>query len=325
MAFDFSNTNNSADADHIDHDADYIKIVAVGWYHINANGVVSAAPNQRVLEIADTNNIPIFPTIQIPNMNAQVGHDAITTYKSSVISQLVSLATPQNVGGIDLDIEGILACDRQNYTDFVDDLAQALHNNGKKLILSVPAKLFDDMNSNWSGAFDYHDLSNLADALQIMTYDEHGQDGADAGPVAGLNWIKLCLNYTLKVVPASKIYMGIPAYGYDWNTSANTVTPLINWDDIPSLLSQNGATSYWDSPSSSPYANYTDSSNQLHKLWYENGSSIRAKAGLASSLNLGGIAIFSIEKDDAKLWPAIIAGINQTAVSISSVNYLLMY
>ena len=48
-----------------------------------------------------------------------------------------------------------------------------------------------------------------------MAYDEHYPTGP-AGPIAGLAWVKACLDVALRSVPASKLQLGEAGYGYRW-------------------------------------------------------------------------------------------------------------
>ena len=97
--------------------------------------------------------------------------------------------------------------DRDLYTAFVHELAAKLHQDGYQVTLSVPAKTWDDPSSAWSGAFDYRALGKIADAIMIMTYDEHWSGGS-AGPVASIGWVKQVLDYATKVIPAPKDPLG---------------------------------------------------------------------------------------------------------------------
>ena len=54
-----------------------------------------------------------------------------------------------------------------------------------------------------------------------MTYDQNGSWWTTPGPVAGKEWMRRALQYAVSAVPSTKILMGLPAYGYDWNLTKN--------------------------------------------------------------------------------------------------------
>jgi spore germination protein YaaH len=158
-----------------------------------------------------------------------------------------------------------------------------------------------------------------------MTYDQNGSSSTEIGPVAGLDWVINNMNYLLQTlhIPATKLSMGIPAYGYDWNLTTPAKPPMISWNQIANLPTLNNV-KYYDQSTSSPYLTYTTSNGDSHKVYYENTTSIRAKGASAASLGLAGVSVFALEKDNPDFWPALIAGVNQTAVSIGTVNSLLL-
>ena len=236
-----------------------------------------------------------------------LGHDAMVTNEKTTIQNIVALAGTPGLTGINIDFEGIYDTDRDAYTTFVTDLATALHAVGSTLVLSVPAKSSDDPNDTWSWPYDYAALAPQADLFQVMTYDETVPGGAP-GPVAGADWMKACLQYAASQIPADKVLMALPAYGYDYDVTAGTGTSVA-WKDVPALLSSTGATPQWDSASSSPFIDYTDQNGDSHQVWYEDTQSIQQKSGYAVTLGLEGVSMWALGLEDASFWSAVEAGV----------------
>jgi spore germination protein YaaH len=143
-----------------------------------------------------------------------------------------------------------------------------------------------------------------------MTYDEHGSWG-EPGPVASYPWVESVIKYALTTMPSSKILLGLPAYGYDWNTTTNTGNKAVTWKSIPNLISTTGAVAQWDSVAQSPYFYYTDSTGNNHTVWYENTQSITAKTKLVNTYNLGGIGMWRMGLEDVNFWTAVKSGLGQ--------------
>ena len=53
------------------------------------------------------------------------------------------------------------------------------------------------------------------DFVILMTY-EWGWSGGPPMAVAPINSVRAVINYAVSVIPAKKIMMGMPLYGYDW-------------------------------------------------------------------------------------------------------------
>jgi len=109
-------------------------------------------------------------------------------------------------------------------------------------------------------------------------------------------------------VPAAKLSLGLPAYGYDWNLTAGT-GDSIDWKDVPALIAGTHATPAWDAKSSSPYFHYTATDGAKHVVWYENARSIALKSGLVRSRNLMGVSVWVLGADNADFWKAVRAGL----------------
>ncbi|HET7176147.1 MAG TPA: glycosyl hydrolase family 18 protein [Gammaproteobacteria bacterium] len=238
-----------------------------------------------------------------------LAHSAMVTNRAATISSIATLAQTQGLKGINIDFEGLDVSDRDNYSTFITDLAQALHAEGSTLMLSVPAKSADDPNDTWAWPYDYQALAPQADLIQVMTYDENVPGGAP-GPVDGSDWMQACLKYAATQIPADKVLLGLPAYGYDYDTTAGTGTSVA-WKDIPALLQSTGATAQWDGTTNSPFFDYTDSKGDTHEVWYEDTRSIQLKSSYAVSLGLEGVSMWALGDEDASFWTAVEAGLAQ--------------
>jgi spore germination protein YaaH len=236
-----------------------------------------------------------------------IAHAAIVTSRTATLQNLVSLAKTANLTGINIDFEGMYPEDREAYTSFVDDLAAQLHAIHSTLLLSVPAKLADSAGDTWTWPYDYAALGKSADLIQVMTYDEN-VPGGSPGPVAGSDWMLASLQYATSRIPAGKILLGLPAYGYDWNLSDGTGTSVA-LKNIAALLASTGATPQFDSATNSAHFSYVAPDKAMHQIWYETAQGIQVKARFAKTLNLAGVSMWALGDEDADFWSAVSAAI----------------
>jgi len=68
---------------------------------------------------------------------------------------------------------------------------------------------------------DYAAIGRAADQVRLMGYDYHW-DSSPPGPVAPVSWIRAVLRYAKTRIPASKIILGAPLYGYGWSGGHGT-------------------------------------------------------------------------------------------------------
>jgi len=158
---------------------DTISTVAAFSYEINWDGSVSGQAYQGLLKEAKAAGKPVLALVH--NISASGGFDrnlvqAVLSNPSLRQTAVVNIArTVRDNGyaGVNVDFEDVPTYNRDLYTAFVRELAAVLQKDGYQVTLSVPAKTWDDPNNAWSGAFDYQALGKIADAIMIMTYDEH--------------------------------------------------------------------------------------------------------------------------------------------------------
>jgi spore germination protein len=300
--------------------ADYLDIVSSDVYSVHADGSITGSDDFDAVKFDRVQGIHTYACVsnynndpEVEDFDPELARAAILTHKDEVIAQLVALANDGGFEGINIDLESIaysgdIAADREAFTAFIRELAGKLHGAGKKLIISVPGKTEDSPDDDWSYPFDLAALGQAADYLQLMTYDQHGP-WSEPGPVAGLDWVEACAAYASALVDPSKLLLGLPAYGYDWDLTASDIDSgdytagEFHWTDVPALIAKPGAETHWDEPSQSPYLTYTEDRHE-HAAWFENEESIRVKAELVSKYHLAGIAVWALGQEDQSFWQA---------------------
>lgn len=226
--------------------------------------------------------------------------------RARAVSDMVSIARAHGLAGIDIDLENVPADLRPHYTALVREAAAALQPLGLRLTLSVPAKVWDDTTSNWGGAFDYAALGALADQVAIMAYDEHTW-GLPAGPVASLPWVERVAAYATRHIPAEKILLGIPAYGYAWVAGTNRLVKGLSTPGAYQLAAEHGAEVLWDDAAQVPYFRYVSGGDE-YVVYFENKESAAAKLRIVTKYGLGGIAVWRLGLNEAAIWEPVSTG-----------------
>ncbi|WP_145960869.1 glycosyl hydrolase family 18 protein [Sphingosinithalassobacter portus] len=301
--FSTSNAKLQADAPRLD-------VMGTDLYAIDSSGNITGSMPSAVQQAASANSVDLYPIISnfdTSDFSPTIAHAVLVpgAARTHAIDTMVSLSQQTGITGINLDFEAVDKTDRSLLSSFVSDLAIALHQHSRLLIVSVPATDQNDPNDFWTGAYDYGAIGQSADIVQVMTYDENGPWGPD-GPVAGLDWVKASIAYAATEMPLWKINMGIPAYGYDWNLTDGT-GEQVDYKAIPGMISSLGATPEWDSASSSPKF-YYQTGGKEHVVWYENAHSIKLKAQYAVSKGVGGVSVWSLGQENNGFWTALANG-----------------
>ncbi len=251
------------------------------------------------------------------------------------VDTIVRFANDGDYDGIDLDYEKFAFSDsrdtwattRPNWVAFVGELATALHAAGKTLTVSVPP-VYDDGQTSDSGywVYDYAAMGRVVDHIRIMAYD---YSTSSPGPIAPLEWVTDLVKAAKDLVPAEKLILGVPVYGYDWVVSITGVCPG-NPDDAPKrrnvstksaamIAASQGIVPTFVEGSAESSFNYTEvlagadaagtpvSCTVDRTVWYADARAVHARAYLAERQDLAGISLWSLGSDDAVTWDAIAA------------------
>lgn len=290
----------------LDHAATVDAVVAF-QYAVDASGNLTGPGFERLLSEARAKNIPVYALVH--NFTS-VGFDrdvarkvvADAPTRAVTVENILKVLKENGMAGVNIDIENVNSADRQAYTDFVRALVDKLRPEGLKVTLSIPAKTVDRLNDGWSGGFDYPALGRLADYIMPMAYDEHWF-GGDPGPVASINWVDAVVKYTISVMPAEKLVLGVPAYGYDWPENGGSGFAVTSAKAITNATA-NGARIQWDEQAKVPYYRYTR--NGINRIvYFEDSRSIGHKLDLVVKYGIGGIAIWRLGFEDPAMWQVI--------------------
>ncbi|WP_218834715.1 glycosyl hydrolase family 18 protein [Burkholderia ubonensis] len=288
--------------------------VSVDFYNITKDGTVTGtgdpAPT-NALAFLKSKGIPAYGCVSNVdgNWSASLAHEVTSTHLDTAVRNLVAFAQKNRFAGINIDFEEIDQGDRNNFSNFVQVLGRALHAQGLKLIVSVPAFSTADETHPANYGYDLRALGAGADYLQIMTYDE-AIPSWDPGPVAGSDWMENDLDYAVSLVSADKILNGLPSYGYDWRAD-NSGTQLF-WADTDALVKQYGVTPRYVGSNNSMTFRYTaNDGSGTHTVWTENARSVQLKASLVNAYGLGGTSMYALGMENARFWQALKAGLAQ--------------
>ena len=123
--------------------------------------------------------------------------------------------------------------------------------------------------------------------------------------VAPIPQVRAVLNYAVSVIERSKIFLGVPLYGYDWplpyvqgETRADSISPQYAIE----LALRYRAEIQYDEQAQSPYFYYTARSGQQHVVWFEDARSMDAKLRLVSEYGLQGVGYWNLMRAMPQNW-----------------------
>jgi spore germination protein YaaH len=329
---------------------DIIREVMPFWYTLKYNGakklpVVTdlyapanpSVPIERPLATMRSAGFTIIPTITDGTSELVLSKLlANPVSRTQVVNAIVELVMKYNYDGIDLDFEGFAFVDKNttwsttkpHWVAFVKELSGVLKPKNKLLSVSTPY-LYDPAGAQ-KGYFVYAwaEIAPFIDRLRIMTYDF---SVARPGPLGPLAWTERTIKYAISVMPASKVYVGIPGYGRDWVTQVEGTCPkevanvvrvgakaaTFVLRDAAALAQSYGVVPTYDETLGEVNFTYTktytgQTANGLattctatRTAWYQDARSFTSRIAFVSKYRLGGVAQWTFGMEDMAASQAI--------------------
>ncbi len=219
------------------------------------------------------------------------------------------VATLREVGyrGLDVDFEYVFPEDAASYAAFLAQLTRRLKPLGYPVIAALAPKISATQKGTLYEGHDYAAIGAAVDAVLLMTY-EWGYIYSEPMAVAPLPNVRQVVEYALTEIPAGKLWLGIPNYGYDWPlpyVQGQTRAVSLSSQRAVSLARQYGADIQYDSRAQSPWFRYTDADRVQHEVWFEDARSIQAKLSLIREYGLSGAGYWNLMRDFPQNWPVL--------------------
>ena len=241
-----------------------------------------------------------------------------TVKQWNLINTLIDQLKMRNGDGVNFDFETVPASMKANMVSFCRRAARGIRAElpQAEISLATPAV-------NWSDGWDLDALADICDYLIMMGYNYYWSGSSTAGPVAPLTGENYNITRSVREdyldagVPASKLLLGMPWYGYDWPVTgsfrkAGTTGKGSSRTYIATIpmVAANGKT--FDSETGVPWmSNRIDT--QWRQMWFEDSLSLLLKTNFAKKSDLAGVGIWALSYEEGRpeLWngiKAVIAG-----------------
>jgi spore germination protein len=116
--------------------------------------------------------------------------------------------------------------------------------------------------------------------------------------VAPINKVRAVVEYAVTEIPAEKIDLGIPNYGYDWTlpfVQGTSKARTLGNAEAVQLAVENDVAIQFDEIAMSPFFRY-EKDGVWHEVWFEDVRSMREKFGLVTEYGLRGMGYWQVMK-----------------------------
>lgn len=259
-----------------------------------------------------------FKNFDNTSIDTLISNDLFTSRFIKSVSQLI---LEYDLDGINLDFEYVTDTDfptAKYFNKFLASVSSALKNGNPKLLVSIDVNATAILKDS---AYDMVKIGEVVDHVIVMAYDYRQANSTRAGPVAPLygskneHSIHQSIQSLNGRVEPHKIILGIPYYGYEWQTintqpksfTINNSGALATYKRVRELIdSRKDIIYHWDSKAQSPWLVYRQN-GAIKEIYYENEKSISAKRQYMEDQQLGGIAVWALGYEGiyTDIWKAI--------------------
>ncbi|WP_405774496.1 glycosyl hydrolase family 18 protein [Streptomyces sp. NBC_00859] len=291
--------------------ADQLHTVSPFWYKAAAADRIEGHPgagDARIIGGLHRAGIDVVPTVMdMDTMKPGALAAVLTTpaLREAHTAALVRLARSHGYDGIDLDYETIASTAtpdyhrvRSAYAAFVTGLCAKLHALRKQCVVTVSPQT-DTTGRIW----DYAAIGRAADRMRIMAYDLHWS-GGPPGPLSATSWYDGILRRATALVPAGRIEMALPGYGWDWPADGSGPARHVTWKQAEALRREVGAPYALDPESGTPHFTYQDG-DVPRTVWYQDARGTAVQLAAVRKYGVRNTSLWALGFEDPGLWKVL--------------------
>ena len=204
------------------------------------------------------------------------------TNRYEIIKKIIKIA--KDYAGVNIDFGNLKLTDKENYTQFIKELAALLHAEDKKIMVNIPSTNYIDVQS----------ISKTANYIIIQPYMQRSLASKTSGPISSIGYVKNTIESIINSgVETNKIILEIPTYSILWTERKSTVinAEYYSMNSAKLYLKANNLKTSLDNSSGQNYINYTKGIT-TYKMWLEDEASVIKKVELVNEYGLGGVSVY---------------------------------
>lgn len=288
----------------------YLSAMAPFTYGITAEGGLLPLDDEAMLEAARARGTK--PVMHLSTLTEAGQFDTgratfvLTDYEvqGRLAAEVLQTVLRKDFAGLDVDFEYLPGQLAGAYAAFLGRLRQLLAAQGRFLWAALAPKTSTRQRGLLYEGHDYAAVAAAVDGVLLMTY-EWGYTYGPPMAVAPLPNVRAVLDYAVTQMPAGKIFLGVPNYGYDWPLpfiQGETRAQSISNQRAIELAVQYGEPIQYDETAQSPFFHYTDAGGTAHEVWFEDARSMDAKLRLVAEYGFQGAGFWNLMRPFSQVW-----------------------
>lgn len=299
--------------------------IAPEWFSLEGtDSRLVIEPNPRLVAFAAAHGLTIMPLLQ--NLQGDTWQpEAIENLatgtadkRARFIHDLLTELRRIKAGGIIVDWQQLDPAKRDDYSDFLQQIASALQTAKMELWFCVsPGEdfktfhIFGDPDAQPGVKFNRPALETFVNRFVVTLHDENSETDPP-GPIASQPWLEGWLKVIVEYADPSQWIAVLGTYAYDWNTTTKK-TELITFKDAMSRASEagldmntSGKSTDVGPPSYNGQYQYTDQdNNQEHSVSFLDAITFYNQLRAVRAAEFGGVGVWRLGTEDPQVWDVL--------------------
>lgn len=232
-------------------------------------------------------------------------------HASNLVKDVAPLMKKYKFDDLNIDIESFenkSTKERQQFIEFLTEVKKGMTENklGTITVEISPSVLVKPF------LIEAKKLKDIVDYVVLMAYDYHYAGSYISGPVAPIDGVGTIREFdvrsgikeAIKVIPPQKIILGIPLYGYEWETLSDYPgSPVIPGGSATAsnrrvsklIVECTDCKTGREDAAQQPYLIFPEKNkNYFHQIFYEDTNSLTKKINLVKEYRLAGTALWAL-------------------------------
>lgn len=289
----------------------FLTYLTIFSYSVTAEGEINTIDDTEIIQIAKDYGVSPIMMLSVSSNSMEEEINVIHSILSSTekqerfINNTLNILQTKGYSGVSVNTPYLLPVDRRLYEEFSIRFAKRLSEEGYKVFDTISIRIFQILSGILFTDLDFSEISQEVDGITLLSFMFGYSEGIPPGTIA-MDSIRRFIDYSTKIIPAEKLYFGMPTIGYVWTY------PYIPNESKGMAIDYNAAIDnaidrnieiQFDTITNTAYYQYISGDEFIVRFW--DARSIDGFVKLVPDLGLKGISIWNLMSWFPQMWMVI--------------------
>lgn len=288
----------------------FLTYLTVFHYQQLANGELVDIDDEELIQLAKDYGVAPMMLVSTQssqgNGNRQVARALLASpeIEDCLIENIMGILKRKGYHGLNQYFQFYTDENQASYLRYLRKLSQRVREEGFELFITISPREYRGEEGVYYEDLDYSQLTQYVDQLIFLTYN-WGFSYSPPACTTPVNLLQKELSRMVTATPSSKVSLGLPVIGYDWQlpyipgyTRGNAMT----FDRAVWSAVENDVAIMYNDIAQAPYFYYYDSEHVLHNVWFKDARSVDVISALVPEYELRGLTIWNVMYFFAQMW-----------------------